>query len=525
MISEVCSDNLSQLPTYLYSAEQTRALDHALITKLYDRGYDLMEKAGSAAFKFIQQQYPQHRSFKIFCGKGNNGGDGLVIARLALESGYDVEVIFATELTSPEKELSETCYLAFQALNKLKIKVQSFDSWKTLQPSAQIQTNKTVLIDALLGTGLSGTVKPSYKAVIDFINAAEFSAVYSIDVPSGLSSDSGMELGCAVHADITLTFIGINKGLVTGNSRNFTGRLFFSGLGTPEDIYDQVKSSTKLLSLEEINTESYKRKPAGHKGDSGRAVFIGGVDGLNGAAVLASEACLRSGVGLLTAIVGERAILPILTRSPEIMVQPLLSDNTVSQITTSLQNAHAVCIGPGLGKSSAAKEAVIAVLKQKLPTIIDADALNLLSENPEIWKQHGHSQCILTPHPKEAARLLNIPPESVNQNRFLAIEQLVDKFACTVLLKGSGTLISSKRNNILVCICGNESLSVGGAGDTLSGILLAALAKSRNALNAANYGAFVHGYAAELASQDGVIGVLPSDLMPFIRLIINKTAI
>jgi len=507
----------------LYTAQETRDIDKLAITSLYKGdGYALMCKAGRSLFKHARDQFPLKKRWFIFCGGGNNGGDGFVAARLAFEKEIPVTVIQLGDVHCLEAKLTGEALEAFQDLKTCQVEHLSFDEFiRQYDKNENHDSAEGLIIDAMLGTGLSGTVNDLYQSAIDWINAKSID-VLAVDIPSGLCSDTGMPLGRSVKADQTLTFIGVNKGLVTSQAKLFTGKLFYDELSIPPQIKSQINSDCHLLSIAQLKKPLFKRIITDHKGDSGRGLFVGGSDGTSGAALLACEAALRGGVGLLTAITGQNAVVPMLTRTPEVMVRGF-EDELESQINELGSKADAIAIGPGLAVTEHSKVAVQTVLKLEKPTVLDADALNLIATHRDIWQMHGHKCCILTPHPLEASRLLGCTVTEIEGDRFHAVNELVRKYQCTVLLKGSGTLISSTGNNVVVSYLGNESLASGGMGDVLSGMILAFLAKSKNCFESTKLAAFVQSVCSEKLSKSGVIGVLPTDVINQQRLVINET--
>ncbi len=521
MIRTLSSVELAHFPLHLFSAEQTREIDRIAIEKLYGGdGYQLMKKAGRSLFNFVHRTYPNKSHWIVLCGRGNNGGDGYVAARLANAQGIEVTVVQLGSVDDLTLSLQGEALAAYQDLSMTPVPVLSFSEFQSTYEENASQAG-FVVIDAMLGTGLKGQVRAEYHQAIEWVNQSDLPVV-AVDVPSGLCADTGTPLGEAVKAAHTLTFIGINSGLCTAKAKAYTGLLHFDELGIPQAIRQEVKSYTHLLSPRVIETHRFKRLPTDHKGDSGRALFIGGSDGTSGAALLACEAALRSGIGLLSAMVGENAVLPMLGRLPEVMVRAF-EDSPCDQFQALSNQSDAIAIGPGLGVNERSKMLLELTLKRRKPTVLDADALNIIALNPELWRNYGHADCVMTPHPLEAARLLQSTVDQIEADRFQATQQLVEAFKCCVLLKGSGTLISKKQNNQYVCYLGNESMATGGMGDVLSGLVLSFLAKSKDTLESTKLAALVHSLSAERASEKGIIGCLPTDLMKEIRLVINET--
>ncbi len=520
-VIEVTSQNIPFLPRYLYSAEQSKRIDAQVNNSFSPNTFELMYRAGSSVFELVLSRYKGVDRLIVFCGNGNNAGDGFVVAALAANKGIEVEVIQVDGVHGSRSGRSKEMQSAYKLLSDQNIPVTSLSKLK--QTNLHDHSANTVVIDALIGSGLKGNVKPSYEQLISEINGLGFPIV-SIDVPSGLCADTGNKLGCVVSSDYCVTFICLKKGMMTGNSFNYFKQLYFDDLGISQECYRDIESDIELIGLNRINTSIYSRLPTDHKGDSGRCLLIGGSNGMGGAAIIASEACLRAGAGLLKVLVGKHAIMPLLTRTPEVLVNELRSTESGDQVSELAQHVDAIAVGPGLGNAQFAVEALKAALTLKKATVLDADALNIIAADPKIWDSYGHNLCIMTPHPKEAARLLNCNLKDVTKDRYQAVKKLAAKFGCTFLLKGNGTLISNLSNNIFVCRYGNESMAVAGMGDALTGIILSLIAKYEDPLKAATYGAFLHGKAGERASKNGVVGVLPQDIIHEIKLIRNKTS-
>jgi NAD(P)H-hydrate epimerase len=329
--------------------------------------------------------------------------------------------------------------------------------------------------------------------------------VIAVDCPSGLDTDTGNSLGCAVKADSTVTFIALKQGLFTGQAADYCGVISYASLSVPEAIFAAVPNSATRV----VKTLLPRRERSAHKGQFGHVLIVGGDFGYSGAARLAGEAALRIGAGLVSiATRPEHAGLMNLNR-PELMCHGVA---TAEQLAVLLAKASVIVIGPGLGQSTWAKALFIATLNTQKPLLIDADALNLLALSPA-----NKPDWILTPHPGEAARLLQCPTEKIQQDRFAAALALQSQYGGIAVLKGAGTLIASKEG-LAISTTGNPGMASGGMGDVLAGVIAGLLAQGLSLKNAAQQGVYRHGQAADLAAaKDGERGLLASDLMAYLR--------
>ena len=481
---------MHKLPVTLYRTAQVRELDRIAIQDLGMPGFELMNRAGAAVFQCIVQQWPDARSIAVFCGAGNNAGDGYIIANLALAAGLTVNVY---SLADPEK-LSGDALTAYQNYK---------GSTGPFQADEPIATD--VIVDALLGTGLDRPVTGLYALAIQLINQSP-APVVAVDSPSGLNADTGNVMGCAVKADCTVTFIALKQGLFTGQAADYCGEIFYAGLAVPDAVFQAVTPSAVRV----LNTPMPRRDRCTHKGNYGHVLIIGGDCGYSGAARLAGEAALRVGAGLVSiATRPEHAGFMNLTR-PELMCHGV---TTAGQLAVLLKKASVVVIGPGLGQSAWAKELFLAAISAQKPLIIDADGLNLLAQAPA-----SNPNWILTPHPGEAARLLQCSNAKIQQDRYAAVAAIQAKYDGIAVLKGAGTLIASN-DDIAVSTTGNPGMASGGMGDVLAGVIAGLLAQGLSPKDAAQQGVYHHGRAADLAAEkDGERGLLASDLMPYLRL-------
>ena len=483
---------MQKLPITLYRIAQVRELDRIAIQEAGISGFELMSRAGYEVFQWFRNKCPNSQSVAVFCGTGNNAGDGYIIARLALEAGFKVSVY---GLANPENSKGDalTAYQSYAQANGTVIPFQGDES-----------IDADVIVDALLGTGLDRPVTGLYAQAIQLINKSA-AYIVAVDCPSGLNADTGNVLGCAVKADCTVTFIALKQGLLTGQAADYCGEICYASLAVPETIFQTISPSAVHV----VKTPLPRRQRCSHKGNYGHVLIVGGDCGYSGAARLAGEAALRVGAGLVSiATRPEHAGLMNLNR-PELMCHGVSS---AKQLSGLLEKASVVVIGPGLGQSEWATELFMATLAAQKSLIIDADGLNLLAglsiTNPD-W--------ILTPHPGEAARLLKCSRTDIQQDRFAAVMAMQANYGGVVILKGAGTLIASK-DQCAVSTTGNPGMASGGMGDVLSGVIAGLLAQGLSLQDAAQQGVYRHGQAADTAAEkDGERGLLASDLMPYLR--------
>ncbi|WP_455198928.1 NAD(P)H-hydrate dehydratase [Kaarinaea lacus] len=486
------------LPSLLYRAEQVRELDRIAIEEEGTPGMTLMERAGIAAFDEIRRRWPEKRMMGVLCGAGNNGGDGFVVARLAHEAGYKVSVWQVGSCT-----VGSDAQTAHDQMESAGLQTGLFDSLHV--------TQQEILVDGLLGTGLSGEIKGHWKEAIDAINEAHQKGVQvlSLDIPSGINADTGAVLGCAVDADCTVTFIGLKQGMFTGAGADHCGDIIFDDLGVSTGLHKKVKPSAIRMDRPDVETVLPSRKPSAHKGDYGHVLVVGGEHGMAGAVRMAGEAAARTGAGLVSLATRSDHAAGIASAVPELMCHGVEDRESLANL---IQAASVVAIGPGLGRGQWAQAVFSQVNECPLPLVIDADALNLLAKNPVKRKNW-----ILTPHPGEAARLLGVSVAEIQADRFAAAAAIQNNFGGAVVLKGAGTIVMTTSKAVAICTAGNPGMATGGMGDLLTGILAGLIAQGASIDDAARLGVCLHAIAGDLAAQHGQRGLLASDLLPELR--------
>lgn len=500
-----------RLTRSLFTASQVRAFDRRAIDEFGLPGLTLMRRAGRVCFEQLRETWPQACSLVIVCGGGNNGGDGFVIAELARRAGLHVTVFAASSLD----RLSDDASSALADMRVAGVEVLDYDGRP--MPSCDL------IVDAMLGTGLERNLEGRYAQAVQAINASP-APVLAVDIPTGLHADTGSELGCAVIAELTCSFIGLKIGLFTGRGSHVAGRVAFDDLGVPDAVFDNVRPAALLIDPERALSVLAPRARDAHKGHFGHALVIGGARGYGGAAMLAAQACLRAGAGLVSVATHESYTSAFAARCAEAMFAPAV---TAADVAPLIERATAIAIGPGLGKDTWAGGLLDAVLAARKPTVFDADALNLLATRGPAALP---ADSIVTPHPGEAARLLGCSTAEIQADRVDAAVTIATRFETCVVLKGAGTVIAQADGSTPPAIAnvGNPGLATGGSGDTLTGIALAMLAQRAalglHVVDAARLAVCAHGAAADIAARQGERGMLGTDVTDALRAVMNPAA-
>jgi hydroxyethylthiazole kinase-like uncharacterized protein yjeF len=488
----------------LYTAAQTRELDRCAIEDYGVPGIILMSRAAQAAFDCLLGMWPEVEFIQVLCGTGNNGGDGYLIADMAHKRGIAVRVL----------QLGDAGKIGGVALTARE---QTMANGVDVQTFSHHKLEAGVIVDAMLGTGLGGDVRSEYVDAIDLINDSGL-PVLAVDIPSGLCSDTGRVLGRAVQADVTVSFIGLKRGLFTLDAPDYTGAVHFTDLQVPTQVYSRVASSCARLELESMLARLPQRPASSHKGSYGSVLVIGGDKGMAGAVAMAAEAALRCGAGLVRVATRNEYVSAVVARRPEVMAHGVA---TIADLAPLIESSDVLVVGPGLGQSPWSEQMLWAALDCGKPVVLDADGLNLLALNGKTQVKIGErDNWVLTPHPGEAGRLLGLSTSAVQSDRFAAAQQLQQRFGGVVLLKGNGSLIAGN-GQLLLSDYGNPGMASGGMGDVLSGVLGALLAQSEahdmTALECVALGVCLHGAAADMAASDGQRGLCATDLIPKMR--------
>ncbi|WP_448565204.1 NAD(P)H-hydrate dehydratase [Thalassotalea ganghwensis] len=502
MNKKIDSTSLSQK---LYSATQVLENEARVAAQHQLTLLQLMEKAGHAVFEHIHKFHQEINHLIILVGKGNNGGDGLVIAKLALQAGYKVSI----RLFINEKQLKGDAKTVFERLDKTKVNFIN-DIDKIISDIQFSRTDKFMVIDSIFGIGFHGELPVDIAQETRKLNTLNNIVVVAVDTPTGVNVSTGHCAVDALVANETVTFIAPKQGLYTGTSSNVCGKIYLADLGVGQTFQQIVPTDINLQQAFSSCDYPYRR-PAAHKGESGLLICCGGNQGMPGAIRLASEAALRAGAGLVSVYCHQTSQPFVVNNRPELML------TLATALSAQLKLAKALLCGPGLGQDDWAKHVFSEVLKQPVPMVVDADGLNLLSQcggYRENW--------VLTPHPKEAARLLATDVETIEADRFAAVKAIAKRYGGICVLKGAGSLISDGQT-VWVNSTGNSGMATGGMGDVLSGIIAALMMQCHSLLVATRLSVYLHGLAADkIAQQQGSIGMLASDLFEWLPRLINR---
>ena len=460
-------------------------------------GIRLMLRAGRAAFDALRDRWPAAATITVVCGAGNNAGDGYVIAGLAKDAGLVVQLI---EVGDPARIVGDA--LAARRFARERLGETSGDSWPC---------RGDVVVDALLGTGGRGPLRAPYQDAAARINAAG-KPVLAVDAPTGVDADTGGLLGDPpVRADLTITFVALKLGLVTGAGVDCVGDLRLDDLG----VAPPADTETGVRVMAGAGLEALARSPGAHKGDFGRLLIVGGDDDMGGAALLAGEAALRVGAGSITIATRGAHRPAILARRPELMVRAI---DSPADVERSARAATAIVVGPGLGRGAWSQDVLGRCVAAGRPLVVDADALNLLAADgagPTLSELPAGS--VLTPHPGEAGRLLGTGAAAVQDGRPAAAAALSANGAVAVL-KGAGTLVAEDGALRAICLQGNPHMATPGSGDVLSGVIGALRARGLAAAEAAELGVWLHARAGDEAAAGCEAALPASDIAAALRL-------
>lgn len=480
--------------TALFTSAQSRAIDRRAIDELGIPGFELMARAASAAFAQLRRRWPEARHLRIVCGSGNNGGDGFLVGREALQAGLAVDLV---ALGMP-KEGGDAAKARQAFLDAGGVLTVPDDDDSLASPD--------LIVDAIYGTGLNRAPEGEAKRAIEAINAAGV-PVFALDIPSGLSADTGACPGVAVRAVATATFIVHKRGMHT-HQAELAGEVVLHSLGVSDGILDAPDATV-------LTPRGLPPRPRdSHKGSNGHVLAIGGDHGTGGAVRMAAEAAARTGAGLISVATRAENVLAMNTARPELMAHAVDGPQTLEPM---LEKASVVALGPGLGQAAWGHALWTTALDAGKPTVLDADGLNLLHAESRVLP----ARIVLTPHPGEAARLLGMSTAEVQADRFTAVRTLARRFEAVVVLKGNGSLIASPDGEVAVCPWGNPGMASGGMGDTLTGIIAGLLAQGCAPFEAACLGVGLHARAADVAARHGERGLLAGDLLEPLRRLVN----
>lgn len=492
----------------LYSIAQIRQIEKRAIEQENKTSEHLMISAAQFCLTSLQQKWPTEKNLTLYCGTGNNGGDGLHLALLAKEQHYQVEVV----MLAPSKTEAEPKHLSGIRLKLRQVGIEPIIFTPDFMPKG------TILVDALLGIGLQGTLKAAYREIIEHINfyrQQNKTKVLAVDIPSGLNADTGSISDIAVKADLTVTFIGYKPGLLTGIGPEYSGDIVMSTLALSDATFEDIKPFCQKITPQMVQTHLPVRGKTAHKNDFGHVVVIGGGElHLAGAGLLSALAALKMGAGLVSLVVPSKSYVRISNAPAELMCYAI--DNFNQETAGFLANASVIVIGPGLGQNAWSKQALTYVLMLNKQVVYDADALNLMAKDDLGASMFltDENKSIFTPHPGEAARLLNINSDMLQHDRFHACQKISENHHATVVLKGAGSLIYNQAHQFSMCTTSEPALATAGTGDVLTGIIASLWAQGLSTFDAASCGVWLHAFLAHQQSEKmGHRGFIASDII------------
>lgn len=503
----------------LVTADLMRRIDRETIDNVGIPGPDLMENAGRGiAYAILSDivQSIENLKFTVFCGKGNNGGDGFVIARYLQQAKLDVTVYFV----GPPGKLSPDARLNYDRAKKLKLKMTEIKTSNDLPA----QLDSDYIIDGIFGTGFEGEPKGIPAEIIGYINRQE-QPVIAVDMPSGLNADTGEHQGTVVVADYTYTLALPKYGLYVSPGRELAGLVRVVPIGVPEEVVEKFEIPDELITHEYVSDAMPYRKPDGHKGDFGKVFIVAGSLGLTGAASLTALSALRAGCGL--AKVGSpRTVLPIIAATvteatglplPDVAKKGALALRGLGQIRQAIKEHDAAVIGPGLGQHHETLELVRRLVTSvEKPAIVDADGLNALAGHIELLGDIK-APMVLTPHPGEFHRLTGISvPDNIHE-RIKVARDFAAHYKVVLVLKGSPTIVADEDGGCYVNQTGNCGMASGGSGDVLSGLIGSFMAQGMEPLDAALCAVYIHGFAGDMAACElGERSMIAGDIVEFL---------
>jgi ADP-dependent NAD(P)H-hydrate dehydratase / NAD(P)H-hydrate epimerase len=506
------------------TAAEAKEVDRLTTERCGIASLTLMENAGTAVARFIHDRFLRcdRRKILVLCGKGNNGGDGLVAARHLLAMGVKPAVFLLAAAEELRGEAAENLKRWEQGGGEVRM-IRNSKEWEAEKPTLD---SAEIIVDALLGTGVRGPVEGLLREVIQDMNRrGPEKVVVSVDIPSGLPADSGEMQGAIVRANCTISFTAPKVGMLLGNASLAVGQLVVSEIGSPPELVEEIgKGNLRWLEPREFGSFAVARNLFANKGDYGHALVVAGSAGKSGAAVLSSWAALRAGAGLVTVATPEPVLSIIASHVPEIMTEPLAPTEAGSISLRSLENGYfesllkgkrALAIGPGLSTHKETQEFVRAVVgkRSSIPLILDADGLNAFDGRATELKS-PNGMIALTPHPGEMARLLRCTIDAVQSRRLEVAQKAAADWNAFVMLKGHQTILASPNGQAWINSTGNPGMATGGTGDVLTGILAGLVAQHGMKANVLAFGVYLHGLAGDLAAEEvGQSPLMASDLI------------
>lgn len=488
----------------------------------------LMENAASAITHIAEQTLGtvKGKRISVICSKGNNGGDGLASARQLHNRGAEVSIYLMSDAAAFTGEPAANLQIAL----KMGVEVSEKGKYEITRLRSALN-HSHLIIDAIIGTGLSSTVKDEYKEVIELINASG-RPVVSVDIPTGVNSDTGEIMGAAVRAAATVTFAIPKRGHYLHPGCVNAGTLHIADISIPAQAIEKESIRLRLLTEKEMSALVPLRHANSHKGSNGHALVIAGSIGKGGAAAMTALSCMRTGAGLLT-LAAPESVQPIIAgKLTEVMTHPLseTSEHTIAASSTDeiialAGDKDAVAIGPGLTTNKETVSIVKKLVREvTAPLVIDADAINALADSPGLLRDR-RSATILTPHPGEMGRLTGKSASEIQKDRIGAASDFATEYGVCLVLKGANTVIAEPSGLVHISPTGNPGMATGGTGDALTGIITGLIAQGLTPADAARLGVYIHGLAGDLAAKEkGMIGMIAGDLIERIPAAIRQVA-
>lgn len=514
---------LAQLPRVVTAAEMA-AVDNFTIATLGLPGRVLMENAGRAVFDLLRsrRQPLSSKRVAVFCGKGNNGGDGFVIARLLHEAGAQCD----TFTMAPRHEMHGDARANFELLQTLGGALHRLQEQSALPDLSHYD----FIVDALLGTGARGPLQGFLAQVVQHLNLSG-RPIIAVDLPTGMEADTGAIAGPCIHAQSTVTFGARKRGLLFSPAREYAGELFVADLGFPRGAFETAASKTYLLQSDFMAAWLPQRPPDAFKNRLGQILVVAGSRGFGGAARLTATAALRAGAGLVV-LAAPQSLLPALeAATAEVIKLPLPEENgalavsSFDELSDRLQWAEVVALGPGLGASRGVREVVLRVLQTfKGLVVLDADAINVLAGEVEVLR-NAASRIILTPHPGELKRLLAGHEDWMDSSPVETARRVAKELGQILVLKGAPTVVGVPSEEVLINSTGNAGMATAGSGDVLTGLIAGLAGQGLAPAKAAVLGVYLHGLAGDFAREQlGEWSMLAGEILNFLPQAFLRTA-
>ncbi|MFX0549414.1 NAD(P)H-hydrate dehydratase [Hathewaya histolytica] len=471
-------------------AEHIRELDRYCIEELKIPSIVLMENAALKILKHIEQE--SFNDYVVLAGRGNNGGDALAVARHLISKDKKVKIFIIGD-----RDGQLDFKINYEILKNMNAEIVIINKAEDLDILKCSIKEKTLILDGIFGTGLKRNVEGLFKNVINVVN--EYSKyTLSIDIPSGIHSDTGKVLGIAIKAQKTISFQVYKRGFFAYESIEYLGDIYVESIGIPRMVLDKMEEREFYLEKEFVKSNLSKRSLVAHKGDFGRALIFAGSKGFTGAALISTNSAVKSGAGLVTLACAEEIYNSVGSR----LLEAMSIENNNEKIDEYIKKSDSIAIGPGMGNKPETLEIIKRVLKnRRCPMLIDADGLNVLTDNLNVLKENSNYPIILTPHLGEMSRLTSLSIEEIRENRFEVAKKFSRDYGVIVLLKGFNTVITNGEE-LYINSTGNSSMASGGMGDCLTGIITALIAQGYDAFKATALGAYIHGYVGDKLSND-----------------------